>query len=412
MYIQHQTSQPLTTMFDVKKYFSGRFDSTNFKQTYYSKIEAVCKTQGLYSHLTGQEPRPSMPLGTVTGPAGVTPVTRATVPPEEHTAWVKESLAWDKEDLQLMGIIQITTTKEVFDPIKDMNAEKAWEQLNLTYSEPTLSAIYGDFIKLVSFRLTTSHPQAGIAKFKSYIERLSEVGVVLPELIKSLLLIATIPPEWDAVSSKFLHDYVRDPEDEDCITVLKVHDAIMVEYECQNPQLANRLSVVKRAGNREPLFSQQQRLQQQHQQRGYQQQTNTRPPQQRQQRPSSNQNKGKKKKQQQCGTCSGINQHQGPGNASGNSGNNRSRGHSHLASYASVVASPPPVCPYSSITDRRECIALNAVNNSLRAEITSTPPSRARGSPPPAHFTGHWDKSFDSTVAPAVTNHPTVFPFP
>ncbi|KAL0061650.1 hypothetical protein AAF712_011511 [Marasmius tenuissimus] len=157
-------------MFDVKKYFSGCFNGTNFKQTYYSEIEAVCKTQGLYGHLTGQEPRPSMPLGTVTSPAGVTPVTRATVPPEEHAAWVKESLAWDKEDLQLMGIIQITTTKEVFDPIKDMNAEKAWEQLNLTYGEPTLSAIYGNFVKLVSFRLTTSHPQAGIAKFKSYIK--------------------------------------------------------------------------------------------------------------------------------------------------------------------------------------------------------------------------------------------------
>ncbi|KAL0071691.1 hypothetical protein AAF712_001548, partial [Marasmius tenuissimus] len=89
-------------MFDVKKYFSGRFDGTNFKQTYYSEMEAVCKTQGLYGHLTGAEPRPSMPLGTVTSPAGVTPVTRATVPPEEHAAWVKESLAWDKEDLQLI----------------------------------------------------------------------------------------------------------------------------------------------------------------------------------------------------------------------------------------------------------------------------------------------------------------------
>ncbi|KAL0056578.1 hypothetical protein AAF712_016817 [Marasmius tenuissimus] len=94
--------------------------------------------------------------------------------------------------------------------------------------------------------------------------------------------------------------------DENCITVLKVHDAIMVEYKCQNLQLANRLSAVKRAGNREPSFSQQQRLQQQRQQRGYQQQTNTRPPQQQQQRPSLNQNKGKKKKQQR-GTRGGIN---------------------------------------------------------------------------------------------------------
>ncbi|KAL0061608.1 hypothetical protein AAF712_011525 [Marasmius tenuissimus] len=91
-------------MFDVKKYFSGRFDGTNFKQTYYSEMEAVCKTQGLYGHLTGDEPRPSMPLGRVTSPTGVTPVVRDEVPPGEYAAWQKESLAWDKEDLQLMGI--------------------------------------------------------------------------------------------------------------------------------------------------------------------------------------------------------------------------------------------------------------------------------------------------------------------
>ncbi|KAJ8085654.1 hypothetical protein PM082_004472 [Marasmius tenuissimus] len=157
-------------MFNVMKYFSGRFDSTNFKQTYYGEMEAMCKTQGLYGHLTGDEPHPSMPLGTVTSPAGVTPVVCDTVPPEEHAAWVKKSLAWDKEDLQLMGIIQITTTEEVFDPIKGMNTQKAWEQLNNTYGKPTLSAIYGDFVKLVSFRLTTSHPQAGIChEFPSYL---------------------------------------------------------------------------------------------------------------------------------------------------------------------------------------------------------------------------------------------------
>ncbi|KAL0058894.1 hypothetical protein AAF712_014408 [Marasmius tenuissimus] len=250
-------------MFNVKKDFSCRFDSTNFKQVHYGEMEAVTKTQGLYGHLTGNGPRPSVPLGRVTGPKGVTPIVCDTVTPEEYATWQKESLAWDKEDLQLMGIIQITTTKEVFDPIKDMNAQKAWEQLNDTYGEPTLSAIYGDFVKLISFRLTTSHPQAGITKFKSYIEQFSEVGVVLPELIKSLLLIAAIPPEWDAASSKSLHDYVRDPEDDDTITVAKVQE------------------------------------------------------------PAAHQLR--------------------------------------LASYASVIASPTPVRPYSSITDCRECIALNMV---------------------------------------------------
>ncbi|KAJ8073153.1 hypothetical protein PM082_020022 [Marasmius tenuissimus] len=180
----------------------------------------------------------------------------------------------------------------------------------------------------------------------------------------------------------------------------------MVEYGHQNPQLANRLSAVKCAGNREPSFGQQQCPQQQHQQRGQQQHGQQRQPQQQQQCPSSNQNNSKKK--QQCGTHSGVNQHQGPSNVGGNnSGNNRSHGHSNLASYASVIASPASFRHYSSITDCRECIALNTVNNSLRTEIASAPPVHAMGSLPPAHFTGHWDKSCDSTVPqPAVKKDP------
>ncbi|KAJ8095438.1 hypothetical protein PM082_023208 [Marasmius tenuissimus] len=282
-----------------------------------------------------------------------------------------------------MGMIQITSTKEIFNPVKDLPAARAWEEIIEQFSKPTLSAIYGDFVKLVSFRLTTSNPQ---------------VGVVLPELIKALLLIAIIPPEWDTASSKSLHN---DPMDKAALTVSKVQEAIMVECERHNPQLTNRLS---RAGNHEPSFGQQQCQQQNRTQCGNQQQQNQQRPPQQQQRPSSSRDKGRKKKQQR-GTRDGINQYQGSGNAgSNNSSNNRSHGHSHLTSYASVVAAPPPTCPYSLITDRRECIVLNMVNNSLCAEIASAPPRRARGSPPPAHFTGHWDRSCDSTAPPPVVN--------
>ncbi|KAK1215711.1 hypothetical protein PQX77_021673 [Marasmius sp. AFHP31] len=176
-----------------------------------------------------------------------------------------------------------------------------------------------------------------------------------------------------------------------------------------------------------PLFQQQQhpRPPQHQQQRGQQQQQNN----QQQRAPPSNQDKGKKKKQQQQGTCGGINRD--AGNSGGNGSGNCPHGHSHFASVASTITPP------FSVTKRKDRVALNAIEQSLRAEIASEntyplltsrdpwagyippstwdetypdlnfkavsrlPPSCARGSPPPATFKGFWDDSCDSTLAQA-----------
>ncbi|KAK1215693.1 hypothetical protein PQX77_021698 [Marasmius sp. AFHP31] len=85
--------------------------------------------------------------------------------------------------------------------------------------------------------------------------------------------------------------------------------------------------------------------------------------------------------------------------------------------------------PFSSITKHEDRVALNAIEQSLHAEIATEPnniwagyrplstwdetypdlnfkaasclpSSRARGSPPPATFKGFWDELCDSTLAP------------
>ncbi|KAK1216522.1 hypothetical protein PQX77_020846 [Marasmius sp. AFHP31] len=191
----------------------------------------------------------------------------------------------------------------------------------------------------------------------------------------------------------------------------------MVEYECLNPQFAGRLTAVKRGGTTTPLFQQQQRpCPPQCQQKRGQQQNN-----QQQRAPPSNQDTGKKKKQQQRGMRGGIDRD--AGNSGGNHGGNHPHGHSHLAS---DTITPP----FSSVTKRKDRVALNAIEQSLRAEIATEPDnlwagyrphstwdetypdlnfksasrlpsSRARGSPPPATFKGFWDNSCDSTLAQA-----------
>ncbi|KAK1230544.1 hypothetical protein PQX77_006364, partial [Marasmius sp. AFHP31] len=274
-----------------------------------------------------------------------------------------------------------------------------------------------------------------IAKLKSYFERLDTIGVDIPELIKTLILIQAIPKVWEAAASKCLHDYSHLGEievddkastkskksgssssgssssltgyEKPVLTLDRVQDTIMVEYERLNPQFAGRLTAVKRGGTNAPLFQQQQRpCPPQRQQRGQQQQR----------APPSNQDKGKKKKQQQRGTRGGIDRD--AGNSGGNRSGNRPHGHSHFASVASTITPP-----FSSVTNLRAEIASEntyplPTSRDLWAgyippstwdetypdlnfkAATCLPSSCARGSPPPATFKGFWDKSCDSTLAP------------
>ncbi|KAK1216466.1 hypothetical protein PQX77_020908 [Marasmius sp. AFHP31] len=241
-----------------------------------------------------------------------------------------------------------------------------------------------------------------------------------------------IPKVWEAAASKCLHDFSHELVDDDAsssnrnntirvprppgskpgLTLDHVQDTIMVEYERLNPQFAGQLTAVKCSGTNAPSFQQQQRPcpPQHQQQRGQQQQQN------------QQQHKGKKKKKQQQGTHGDIDKD--AGNSGGNRGGNRPHNHFHFASVASTITPP-----FSSVTKRKDWVALNAIEQSLCAEITTKPDnlwagyrppstwdethpdlnfkaasrlpsSHARGSPPPATFKGFWDKSCDSTLAP------------
>ncbi|KAK1220008.1 hypothetical protein PQX77_017248 [Marasmius sp. AFHP31] len=362
-------------MLDLQKYFGkDLFNGKDFLQKYKPAIEDEWKD--------------------IPPPEGTTSSrTRTTTTPlseQEVVDWEEKHLLWKRANSQLKGFMQLTLTHELYIPIKDMTAR---------------------------FR----------TKLPTYFEQLNTVNVKIPELVKALILVQAIPKVWEAAASKSRHDYSHKSDDDNAnsnngnnnikvsralgskpgLTLNHIQDAIM---------FASRLTAVKRGGTNTPFFQQQQcpRPPQRQQQCGQQQQ------QKHQQRfPPSNQDKGKKKKKQQ-GTRGGINRD--AGNSGGNNSGNHPYGHSHFASVASTITPP-----FSSITKRKDWVALNTIEQSLRAEIATKPDnlwagyrpqstwdetypdlnfkaasclpsSHARGSTPLATFKGFWDKSCDSTL--------------
>ncbi|KAK1218794.1 hypothetical protein PQX77_018504 [Marasmius sp. AFHP31] len=202
----------------------------------------------------------------------------------------------------------------------------------------------------------------------------------MPELVKALILMQAIPKVWEAATSKCLHDYMHMENVNNTASSKSGSSSGSSRSSVADPaakELPLTLNCVQNA-----IIQQQQRPRppQHQQQRGQQQQNN-----QQQHAPPLNQEKGKKTKQQQQGTRGGIDRD------AGNSGGNCPHGHSHFASVASTITPP-----FSSVMKHKDRVALNAIEQSLRAEIATKPYNL--GSPPPANFKGFWDESCDSTL--------------
>ncbi|KAK1219270.1 hypothetical protein PQX77_018038 [Marasmius sp. AFHP31] len=365
-------------MLDLQKYFGKKlFNGCDFVQVYKPAMEGVAKAEGLWENLTGEDKDIPSLDDTVT-PKTIGTGTQAGTRTVPTPPFESEIAKWNANNM-LKGFMQLNMTCEMYILIKDMTAADAWDYLKETYGRPTLSNIYGDFLKAATFTINQNDPLSSTAKLHTYFRHLNTVDVNIPKLVKALILVHAIPKVWEAAASKCSHDFY--------------------------------------SGTNTPSFQQQQHPHPlQHQQQCGQQQQNYQ------------QCKGKKKKQQQQqGMRGGIDRD------AGNFSGNRPHGHSHFASVASTITPP-----FSSVTKHKDRVALNAIKQSLHAEIATKPnnlwagycppstwdetypdlnfkaashlpSSHARGSPPPATFKGFWDRLCNSTLAqlpPQVKKNP------
>ncbi|KAK1222485.1 hypothetical protein PQX77_014660 [Marasmius sp. AFHP31] len=263
-----------------------------------------------------------------------------------------------------------------------MTATGAQTFMKENWGKLMLSTIYGDFLGATTFTIDQNNPLGSIAKLHTYFEQLNAVSIEIPELVKALILVQTIHKVWEAAASKCLHDYLHELDDEDASSN-DMNNNIRVSH-----------SPVKRSGTNTPSFEQQQHPcpPQRKQQRGQQQQQQS----QQQHAPPSNQDKGKKKKKQQRGMHGGIDKD--AGSSGGNHSGNCPHGHFHFASVARTITPP-----FSSVMKHKDRVALNAIKQSLCAEITTEPNNLWAGYRPPST----WDKTYPDLNFKAASRLPS-----
>ncbi|EAU80413.2 hypothetical protein CC1G_11963 [Coprinopsis cinerea okayama7 len=113
-----------------------------------------------------------------------------------------------------------------------------WSKIQELYGKPGLSVIYSDFKQAIYFAWDGNlDPRSEIARFQVILSRLTANKVELPEFVKGMLLLSSLPQKYDNVVSLALQT-LKDMKD------IKV-DAITPLIITENERKSTKLSVNK-----------------------------------------------------------------------------------------------------------------------------------------------------------------------
>ena len=177
--------------------------------------------------------------------------------PANPTAAEQAALAlWVEEDTQVKSLIALRLSPNLHTHL-GTSAQETWESLENTFG---VSHFTMDFHLLQevmkSWLRVDQNLQVKIQRIWTLLVRIRIVGMNLDNYLQVMLLLSTIPKEWDHIASMYCKDMTRQRA-----TFKGVQTAIMAEYEqiacpSQLAHTANKLSVVKHKGE-SPQFKEQ-----------------------------------------------------------------------------------------------------------------------------------------------------------
>jgi hypothetical protein len=90
-------------------------------------------------------------------------------------------------------------------------AATIWENLSAAFATPGPAAIFNDFAKVVNLRLQSNrHPAADMNTMWDLFERLRAQQVVIPDILRTLILLNAIPSSLQSVVSVTLQTKATD----------------------------------------------------------------------------------------------------------------------------------------------------------------------------------------------------------
>src|SRR5258708_2483305 len=176
-----------------------------------AQMKAYLCTKGLWQLVSGNKIRAeNLPTGRNARAARAATAERedqeaqATIPfptDEQLAARAKLQMDWDNKDDQALGIITLKISHSLRTHITD-EASVVWQSLSNAFATPGPAAISYDLAKVINLHIQSNrHPAANMNTMWDLFERLRAQRVDIPNNLRALILLNTMPPSLQTVVS-------------------------------------------------------------------------------------------------------------------------------------------------------------------------------------------------------------------
>ncbi|KAJ8481927.1 hypothetical protein ONZ45_g15142 [Pleurotus djamor] len=167
---------------------TGTLTGTNW-QTWSEKMTHLLRAKGVWLYVNGTITKPS--------PIAATPA-RGDNPATPGNA--SEVNQWLEKDQMALGIIALTVSENLQRHIKDTSKE-TWDTLKTAFSSTTVSAAYQWLQTLLNFRIkSTENPTPVLEKFRTAVQHLEKLKLVIPSSLLALITLTALPKEWEFIA--------------------------------------------------------------------------------------------------------------------------------------------------------------------------------------------------------------------
>jgi len=85
-----------------------------------------------------------------------------------------------------------------------LTAKAVWEALHAAFSTTGPSAIFADFKNAISKKISAANPAIDIMEMYKSFQRLTAATIVIPEVVQAMILLNTMPKEYNRVAQTTL----------------------------------------------------------------------------------------------------------------------------------------------------------------------------------------------------------------
>ena len=113
---------------------------------------------------------------------------------------------WDEVDLKVKSLIALRLSPSLHTHL-DMTSQATWDSLETTFGVSHFTMDFCLLQEVMKARLQVGqNPQVEIQYIWMLLERIHTSGMILDNYLQAMLLLSTIPCEWDNIASMYCKD--------------------------------------------------------------------------------------------------------------------------------------------------------------------------------------------------------------